>query len=119
MELDWSLERYKGGDFVAKNSGYYLNYPASLRRMVSDCNRSIRYARYWRKVEWRFRLKRAFKRSSFLLSFKHAGLFTGFIYDDEWLIENIANHYGYDMVDETLLPKKSIYKFALKKSKNL
>ena len=104
---------------MVKNNGYYLNCSASLGRTISDCKRSIRYARYWRKVEWRFRLKRAFKRSSFLLSFKHAGLFTDIIYDDEWLIENIANHYGYDIVDETLLSKKSIYKFTLKKSKNL
>lgn len=104
---------------MVKHSSYYINGSASLDRTISDCKRSIRYVRYWRKVEWRFRLKRAFKRSSFSLSFKHAGLFTDIIYDDELLIENIANHYGYDMVDETLLSKKSIYKFTLKKSKNL
>ena len=104
---------------MVKRNSYYLNYSASLDRTTSDYKRSIRYARYWRKAEWRFRLKRAFKRSSFSLSFKHAGLFTDIIYDDEWLIENIANHYGYDMVGETLLSKKSIYKFTLKKSKNL
>ena len=104
---------------MIKHNRYYLNYSAFFSRTISDCKRSIRYARYWRKVEWRFRLKRAFKRSSFSLSFKHAGLFTDIIYDDERLIENIANHYGYDMVGETLLSKKSIYKFTLKKSKNL
>ena len=92
---------------MVKNNGYYLNCSASLDRTISDCNRSIRYVHYWRKVEWRFRLKKAFKRNDFSLSFKHTGLFTDIIYDDEWLIENIANHYGYDMVDETLLLKKS------------
>ena len=102
---------------MVKNNGYYLNYLASLDRAISDCNRSIRYTCYWHKVEWRFRLRRAFKRGGFSLSFKHAGLFTDIVYDDERLIENIANHYGYEVADETLLFKKSIYKFILKKSK--
>ena len=104
---------------MVKHNSYYLDYSSSIDRTFSDYELSIRYARYWRKVEWRFRLKRALKRSSFSLSFKHAGLFSDIIYDNEFLIENIANYYGYDMVDETLLSKKSIYKFTLKKSKNL
>lgn len=104
---------------MVKHNSYYLNCSASLGRTISDCKRSIRYAYYWRKVEWRFRLERAFERSNFSLSFKHGWSISDIIYDDEWLIENIANHYGYDMIDETLLSKKSIYKFTLKKSKNL
>lgn len=104
---------------MVKHNSYYLDYSSSLDSASSDYERSIRYARYWQKVERRFRLKRAFKISSFSMSFKHAGLFSDIIYDDEFLIENIANHYGYDMVDETLLSNKSIYKFTLKKSKNL
>ena len=104
---------------MVKRNSYYLNYSASLGRTTSDYKRSIRYARYWQKVERRFRLKRALKISSFSLSFKHDGLFSDIIYDNEFLIENIANHYGYDMVDETLLSNKSIYKFTLKKSKKI
>ena len=104
---------------MVKHNSYCLDYSASLDRASSDYEHAIRYERYWRKVERRFRLKRALKRSSFSLSFKHDGLFSDIIYDNEFLIENIANHYGYDMVDETLLSKKSIYKFTLKKSKNL
>ncbi len=49
---------------MVKNNGCYLNYLASLDRAISDCNRSIRYTCYWHKVEWRFRLRRAFKKVS-------------------------------------------------------
>lgn len=101
---------------MIKTNRHYLNYSASLSRAIVDYRRFARYARYWRKVERKFRLKKAMKRDSFTLSFKHASLFADAIYDDEHLIENIANHYGYDMADETLLSTKSIYKFILKKS---
>ena len=104
---------------MAKRNRYYLNYSASLNRVISDCKQSIKFLCYWHKVEWRFRLKKMMDKTNFTMSFKHASLFTGIIYDDEWRIESIANHYGYDIVDETLLSKKSIYKFTLKKSKNL
>lgn len=103
---------------MQRNNRYYLSYSASLKRAFSDCKRSIKSLCYWRTVEWRFRLKKMMGKTNFTMAFKHAPLFTGVIYDDEWRIENIANHYGYDMVDEALLSTKSIYKFALKKSKN-
>lgn len=103
---------------ICKYNRYYLDYSVSSERMFSDFKRSFKSLRYWRIVEWRFRLKKAIKRSSFTMSFRHVGFFTDIVYDDEWRIENIANYYGYDMIDETLLSKKSIYKFVLKKSKN-
>lgn len=103
---------------MAERNRYYLNYSASLERAFSDFKRSIKSLCYWRKVEWRFRLKKMMGKTNFTMSFKHASLFSDIIRDDEWRIESIANYYGYDMVDETLLPNKSIYKFALKKSKN-
>ena len=102
---------------MQRNNRYYLSYSASLKRAFSNFKRSIKSLCYWRKVEWRFRLKKMMRKTDFAISFKHNHLFTDVVYDDEWRIENIANHYGYDMVDEALLPNKSIYKFALKKSK--
>lgn len=103
---------------MQKSNRYRLNYSASLNRAFSDCKRSIKSLCYWRRVEWRFRLKKMMNKTDFTMSFKHARLFTGIIYDNEWRIESIADYYGYDMVDEALFANKTIYKFALKKSKN-
>ena len=103
---------------MQRNNRYYLSYSASLKRAFSDCKRSIKSLCYWRTVEWRFRLKKMMGKTNFTMAFKHAPLFTGVIYDNEWRIESIADYYGYNMVDEALLSTKSVYKFALKKSKN-
>lgn len=101
---------------MSRNSGYCLSYSIALSQAWDEFRNSTKYTRYWRKVERKFRLKRALKRNNFSLSFKHAGLFAKIIYDDEFTIERIASHYGYNVVDEAILPTESIYKFALKES---
>ena len=101
---------------MSRNSGYCLSYSIALNQAWDEFRNSAKYTRYWRKVERKFRLKRTFKRNNFSLSFKHAGLFAKIVYDDESIIEGIARHYGYDVVDEAILPAESIYKFALKES---
>ena len=101
---------------MSRNSGYCLSYSIAMSQAIDELNDSVRYTRYWRKVERKFRFKKAFKRNNFSLSFKHAGLFAKIVYDDESMIEGIARHYGYAVVDEAILPTESIYKFALKES---
>ncbi len=101
---------------MSRNSGFSFNYSIAMSQAIDEFNDSVRYARYWRKIERKFRLRKAFKRKNFSLSFKHAGLFAKIVYDDEFKIEGIAGHYGYEIVDESILPAESIYKFTLKES---
>lgn len=101
---------------MSRNGGFCFNYSIAMSQAIDEFNDSVRYARYWHKIERKFRLRKAFKRNNFSLSFKHAGLFAKIVYDDEFKIEGIADHYGYKIVDESILPAESIYKFALKES---
>ena len=101
---------------MSKNSGYCLSYSIALSQALDEFRNSAKYTHYWHKIERKFRLRKAFKRNNFSLSFKHAGLFAKIVYDDEHEIEIIADHYGYKIVDESILPAESIYKFALKES---
>lgn len=73
-----------------------------------------RNARYWRKIEWKFRLRRALERPKFELSFKHVP-FLGLIFDNESLIRNIADHYGYYITNKTLSIRENRYEFTAKK----
>lgn len=87
---------------------YYFQAPERKRL---EYKRAKRFTRYWRKVERKFRLRRLIGISRFTLKFRHAP-FSGFTFDDEWTIENIANYYDYHIRDEILSGEKSTYMFV-------
>ena len=76
---------------MVKINGYYLNCSASLDRTISDCNRSIRYAHYWRKVEWRFRLKRAFKMEN---NEKRSNEIINSVESHQWILNHYMKTWG-------------------------
>ena len=85
-------------------------FQAPRRNRQSETYRKS-YTHYWQGIERKFRLRRFIKKPKFILHFKHS-VFSDITYDDELVIERIADYYGYRISAESLSGSLSTYMFV-------
>ena len=70
----------------------------------------IKEINYWEKVYKKFLIHKKRKDEEFQMSFSH-NIFSSFVKDDELRIDAYAKECGYEIKDEYLTTKSSIYIF--------
>lgn len=86
----------------------YLNYSKIEKDARKKYRNKMKFARYWKSVEDKFR--KMSSKESFSIVFKH-DIEGDINYDNERIIEEISSFYGYVIENEDLKGLKTIYKF--------
>lgn len=85
----------------------FIDYSYQEKKVKDTYRKKMRYFRYWRTIEKKFREN---TKEVFSIDFKH-DINSDIVYDNEAMILDIANHYGYEVINEEVRSNKTIYKF--------
>ena len=89
---------------------HYFDFERIEQRVQKEYDRKMRYIKYWKKIERCFEKKAQKNIDTFEKAFKH-DYHSDIVFDSEMTIEGIAKTYGYEIVDERLTGKESVYVF--------